>query len=74
MASMIGNSLSTFNMGLPAAFEVLAQQHGGPVHGEEEEQQPAQKKKAGDTKKLTDEEKRKNFLERNRHDNLSQIL
>ncbi|KAL4978254.1 Aft1 HRA domain-containing protein [Aspergillus desertorum] len=33
---------------------------------EEEEQQPAQKKKAGDTKKMTDEEKRKNFLERNR--------
>ncbi|KAL4952779.1 Aft1 HRA domain-containing protein [Aspergillus filifer] len=38
-----------------------------PSEGEsDDEEQPSQKKKAGDGKKMTDEEKRKNFLERNR--------
>ncbi|KAL4778636.1 Aft1 HRA domain-containing protein [Aspergillus varians] len=39
-----------------------------PSEGESEDddQHPSQKKKQGETRKMTDEEKRKNFLERNR--------
>ncbi|KAL4810268.1 Aft1 HRA domain-containing protein [Aspergillus unguis] len=38
-----------------------------PSEGEsDDEDQPTQKKKQGESKKMTDEEKRKNFLERNR--------
>ncbi|KAL4939042.1 Aft1 HRA domain-containing protein, partial [Aspergillus oleicola] len=37
-----------------------------PSEGESDDEEPSQKKKAGDGKKMTDEEKRKNFLERNR--------
>jgi ATF/CREB family transcription factor len=40
-----------------------------PSEGEsdDEDEQPSQKKKGGESKKMTDEEKRKNFLERNRY-------
>ncbi|KAL5339199.1 Aft1 HRA domain-containing protein [Aspergillus crustosus] len=37
-----------------------------PSEGESGDDQPSSKKKPGESKKMTDEEKRKNFLERNR--------
>jgi ATF/CREB family transcription factor len=53
------NKRSKLNNGSPSSES--------PSDGESDDDQQPSKKKSGETKKMTDEEKRKNFLERNRY-------